>query len=108
MSYRRIRDSQPLDRVLLRAIQHKSYGDNTVLDCSQHQEEDLQPIVREKVEIPVAALKKGKFAAVDNIPAELIQAGGEPVIDVLQRSVTRSGKQENGQPMMSVTDYYIP
>ena len=45
--------------------------DNTVLDCSQHQEEDLQPILREEIEIAVAELKKGKPAGVDNIPAEL-------------------------------------
>ena len=64
---------------------YESYGDNTVLNSSQHQEEDLQPTLREKVEIPVAALKKGKSAEVDNIPAELVQAGGEPMIDVLTK-----------------------
>ena len=38
MSYRRTRDSQQMDRVLLRAIQllYESYGDNTVLGCNQH------------------------------------------------------------------------
>ena len=25
---------------------YENYGDNTVLDCSQHPEEDLQPILR--------------------------------------------------------------
>ena len=39
-------------------------------------EEDLQPILHEEVEIAVASLKKGKSAGVDNIPAELVQAGG--------------------------------
>ena len=39
-----------------------------VLDCSQPPEEDLQPILREEVEIAVASLKKGKSARVDNIP----------------------------------------
>ena len=61
---------------------YESYGDNTVLDCRQHLE-DLQPILREEVEIAVAALKKGKSAGVDNIPAELVQAGGESMINVL-------------------------
>ena len=56
---------------------YESYGDNAVLDCSQPPEEDLQPILREEVEIAVASLKKGKSAGVDNIPAELVQAGGE-------------------------------
>ena len=45
-------------------------------------EQDLQPILREEVEIAVASLKKGRSAGVDNIPAELVQAGGETMIDV--------------------------
>ena len=62
---------------------YESCGDNAVLDCSQPQEEDPQLILRERVEIAVASLKKGKSAGVDNIPAELVQAGGETMIDVL-------------------------
>ena len=58
------------------------YGDNAVLDCSQPPEEDLQPILRKEVEIAVASLKKGKSVGVDNIPEELVQAGGENMIDV--------------------------
>ena len=46
-------------------------------------EEDLQPILREEVEIVETSLKKGKSAGVDNIPAEHNQAGGETMIDVL-------------------------
>ena len=61
------------------------YDHNTVLDCSQHPEEDLQPILREEVEIAVAALKKGKSAGVDNIPAGRVQARGESMIDVLTK-----------------------
>ena len=60
---------------------YESCGDNAVLDCSQPSEEDLQPILREEVEIAVASLKKGKFAGVDNIPAEHVQAGGEAMIN---------------------------
>ena len=37
---------------------YESYGDNTFPDCSQHPEEDIQPIFREVVEIAVTALKK--------------------------------------------------
>ena len=59
-------------------------GDNAVLDSSQSPEEDLQPILREE-EIAVASLKKGKSAGVDNIPAELVQAGVETMIDVLTK-----------------------
>ena len=67
----------------LELYNYKSCGDKTLLDCSQLPEEDLQPILREEVEIAVASLKKGKSAGVDNIPAELAQAGGETMIDVL-------------------------
>ena len=68
---------------------YESCGDNTVLDCSQPPEEDLQPILREEVEIAVASLKKGKSAGVDNIPAGLVQAGGETMIDVLTEICNR-------------------
>ena len=60
---------------------YESYGDNTVLGCSQHPGEDLQPILHEEVEIAIAALKMGKSAGVDNIPAELVPASGESVHD---------------------------
>ena len=55
-----------------------SYGDNAFLDCNKLQGENLQPILREKVELAVEALKEGKerSAGVDNIPAEFVQAGG--------------------------------
>ena len=62
---------------------YESCGDNAVPDCSQLPEENLQPILREKVEIAVASLKKGKSAGADNIPAELVQAGWESMTDVL-------------------------
>ena len=39
---------------------YKSYGDNTVLDCSQHPEEAQQPKPGEEVEIAIAPLKKGE------------------------------------------------
>ena len=44
---------------------------------------------REEVEIEVALLKKGKSAGVDNIPAELVKAGGETMIDVLTKIYNR-------------------
>ena len=68
---------------------YESCGDNAVLYCSQPLEEDLQPILREEVEIAVASLKKGKSAGVDNIPAELVKAGGENLIDVLTEICNR-------------------
>ena len=68
---------------------YESCGHNTVMDCSQPPEEDLQLILREEVEIAVASLKKGKSAGVDNIPATLVQAGGETMIDVLMEIYNR-------------------
>ena len=46
---------------------YESCGDNAVQNCSQPPEEDLQPILREEIEIAVASLKKGKSVGVDNI-----------------------------------------
>ena len=71
---------------------YESCGDNAVLDCSQPPEEDLQPILREEVEIAVASLKKGKSAGVDNTPAELVQAGRETMIDVFTEICNRTGE----------------
>ena len=68
---------------------HESYGDNAVLDCSQSPDEDLLPILREEVESAVASMKKEKSAGVDNIPAELVQAGGETMIDVITEICNR-------------------
>ena len=59
---------------------HKANGDPSVLNYPQTDTEDDHPILRKAVE---AALKKGKSAGVDNIPAELVQAGGEDVITTL-------------------------
>ena len=58
-------------------------GDPSVLNCTQTDTEDDQPILRREVEAAVQSLKKGKSAGVDNIPAELFQAGGEDVINAL-------------------------
>ena len=68
---------------------YESCRDNAELDCSQPPKEDLQQILREEVEIAVASLKKGKSVGVDNIPAELVQAGGETMIDVLTEFCNR-------------------
>ena len=73
---------------------YETFGDNAVLDCSQPPNEDLQPILREEAEIAVASLKKGKSDGVDNIPAELVQAGGEIMIDVLIEICNRIWRTE--------------
>ena len=62
---------------------YETDGDPIVLDCPQIPDEEHYPILREEVEAAVKALKMGKSAGVDNIPAELVQAGGEVMIDIL-------------------------
>ena len=62
---------------------YETDGDPIVLDCPQIPDEEHHPILREEVEAAVKALKMGKSAGVDNIPAELVQAGGEAMIDIL-------------------------
>ena len=62
---------------------YETDGDPIVLDCPQIPDEEHCPILREEVEATVKALKMGKSAGMDNIPAQLVQAGGEAMIDIL-------------------------
>ena len=55
---------------------HKASGDPSVLDCPRTDTEDDHPILRKEVEAAVQLLKKGKSTGVDNIPVELVEAGG--------------------------------
>ena len=59
---------------------YEANGDPSVLNCSQTDTEDDHPFLRREVEAAVQSLKKGKSAGVENIPAELVQAGGEDLI----------------------------
>ena len=72
-----------MDRVLLRPLQLWDWGDPIVRDCPQIPDEEHHPILREEVKAAVKALKMGKSAGVDNIPAEIVQTWGEAVIDIL-------------------------
>ena len=58
-------------------------GEPTVLDCPQKPGEEPFPILRENVEAEVKAVNMGKSAGVNSIPAELVKAGGDAVINVL-------------------------
>ena len=62
---------------------YKASVDPSVLNCPQTHTEDEHLIFRKQVEAAVQSLKKGKPARVDNIPAELVQTGGEDVITTL-------------------------
>ena len=45
----------------------------------QYRSEDDHPILHKEVVATVQSMKNGKSAGVDNIPAELVQAGGEVI-----------------------------
>ena len=66
---------------------YKANGDPSVLNCPQIDTEDDYPILRREAEAAVQLLKKGKSAGVDNIPAEMVQAGGEDVITDLRTNL---------------------
>ena len=76
-----MRDTRPMD--CTEPYNHIANGDPSVLDCPQTDTEDDHPILCREVEAAVQSSKKGKSAKVDNIPAELVQAGGEDVITAL-------------------------
>ena len=57
---------------------YESCGDNTVLDCSQPPEEDLQPIFREEVEIAIASRKRGSLPELIIYQQNLFKLAGRP------------------------------
>ena len=61
---------------------HTTTGDPKVQAVPPPTSIDSYPILREEVEVAVKSLKKGKSAGVDNIPSELVKAGGEAMIDM--------------------------
>ena len=62
---------------------HTTTGDPKLLDVLPPINNDSYSILREEIEAAVKSLKKSKSTGVDNIPSELIQAGGEAMIDML-------------------------
>ena len=58
---------------------HKANGDLSVLGCPKTDTEFDHPILRKEVEAAVQSLKNRKSAGVNNIPAELVQAGAEVI-----------------------------
>ena len=85
---------------------YETDGDLIVLDCPQIPDEEHHPILREEVEAAVKALKMGKSAGVDNIPAELVQAGGESMIDILTEICNKIRRMAD--QMDSIPSYHIP
>ena len=62
---------------------YRATGDPEVLNVPPASNSANHPILHEEVEASVKLLKKGQSAGVDNIPAELLQQGGEAVVNAL-------------------------
>ena len=62
---------------------HKANGDPSVLNCPKTDTEDDYPFLLRGVAAAVQSLKEGRSVGIDNIQAELVQAGGEDVIAAL-------------------------
>ena len=60
-----------------------NYCDSTVLDCPQIPDEEPHNILGGEVYAAVKALETGMSVGVNNIPAELVQAGVEAIRDFL-------------------------
>ena len=93
-----MRNTEPMYRILLRAVQ--SLGQwrsiSTGLSPDTHRGRPPHPLQRS--EATVQSLKKGKSAGVDNIPAGLVQAGGEDVITALTticNKIWQTGEWQN-------------
>ena len=52
-------------------------------------ENESDNILRDEVDTAVNILNKGKSAGVDNIPRELVQAGGEDMISILHKKCNK-------------------
>ena len=62
---------------------YRATGDPEVLNVPPATNDADHPSLREEVEAEVKSLKKGQSAGVDNISAELLQQGGEAMVNAL-------------------------
>ena len=76
-------DTEPWTEYCSELHNYMAKGDPSVLNCPQTDSEDDHPILHRQVQAAVQSLKTGKSAGLDNIPAKLVQAGGEDVITAL-------------------------
>ena len=72
MPNRKTGDTEPVDRILIRAVQSQNQWRPISTVYPQTDTKDDHPILRKEVEAAVQSLKKGISAGVDNIPAELV------------------------------------
>ena len=72
------------------------------------EDEEHHPILREEVEAAVNGLKMGKLSGLDNIPAELVQAGGEAMIDILTAICKKIWKTGEWPTTWTIPSYHTP
>ena len=67
----------------LKLYNYRATGDSEVLNVPPATNNANHPILRVEVEAAVKSLNRRKSAGVDNIPAELLQQGGEAMVNAL-------------------------
>ena len=82
MPYRRSKQKENMDSVLLRTVHFSEQMRPKCTNLKKLMEEGEFPILRQEVEMVIKTLKCRKTAGVDNVPAELITHSGQPVVDV--------------------------
>ena len=68
---------------------HHAVGDNTILEQPTSTDRDSLPILKSEIKEAIKTMKKGKSPGIDNIPSELVQAGGESTINQLHSICNR-------------------
>ena len=92
MPHRRATDTEPMDRILYWAVQSRGQWRSISTGLSPDRHRGWPLILRKEVEAAVQSLKKGKLAGVNNIPAELVQAGGKDVITAICNKIWQTGE----------------
>ena len=87
---------------------YKTSGDRPVLDCPQTDAADDHPILCKEVEAAVQSCKKRESAGVDNIPAELVKAGGEAEISALMTICNKIWRTEWPTPWIQSLVITLP
>ena len=83
-------------------------GDQSLQICQEPTEEGEFPILKQEVESSTKTLQCGKAAVVDNVFAELITHGGQPVVEVLLLSATQYGRRQLAFNMDKIDHHHYP
>ena len=95
-----------MDRILHWAVQSQGQWRFISTELSPYRHD--HPILHKEVEVAVWSLKKGKSAGVNNIPAELVQAGGEAKITAVTTIWNNLANRRMANPMDPVLVITLP